>query len=67
LKEYDRLYTELRKFIPKDKYKEYDNEYLSRKTLTKKFIVPFINKYVDVKKLQKKLKGIKFSRRVLSF
>lgn len=56
LKESDRLYTGFREFIPKIKYKEYDNEYLSRKTHTKKFMVSFINKYVDVKKLSKKVK-----------
>jgi hypothetical protein len=56
LKESDRLYNGFREFIPKDKYKEYDNEYLSRKTHTKKFMVSFINKYVDVKKLSKKIK-----------
>ena len=56
LKESDRLYTGFREFVPKDKYKEYDNEYLSRKTHTKKFMVSFINKYVDVKKLSKKVK-----------
>ena len=56
MKESDRLYTGFREFVPKDKYKEYDNEYLSRKTHTKKFMVSFINKYIDVKKLSKKVK-----------
>ena len=56
MKESDRLFTGFREFIPKHKYKEYDNEYLSRKTHTKKFMVSFINKYVDVKKLSKKVK-----------
>ena len=56
MKESDRLYTGFREFIPKDKYKRYDNEYLSRKTHKKKFMVSFINKYIDVKKLSKKVK-----------
>ena len=55
MKESDRLYTGFREFISKDQYKEYDKEYFSRKRPSKQFMVSFINRYVDVKKLSKKV------------
>ena len=39
-----RLYNELRKFVDKDKVREYDKEFFVQKSLTYKFLIPYFNK-----------------------
>ncbi len=50
------LYEGFRKYVPKKKLSDYDNDFLSRKIYTVKFMVGFIDKYVNVKYYHKKLK-----------
>ena len=46
-----RLYRNFRRFVKKQELDSYDKEFLSREKHTYKFMIPFINKYVDIKKL----------------
>lgn len=50
-----RLYNELRKFVDKDKVREYDNEFFSQKSLTYKFLIPYLNKYMNLELVKDKM------------
>ena len=55
MKDSDKFYTGFRDFVDKEKLKEYDNEYFSRKRPTYRFMIPFIYKYIDIESLQNKV------------
>ena len=55
MKKCDKLYIGFRKFVPKDKLINFDNEYFKKKTRTYKFMIPFILKYINIKKLNYQL------------
>ena len=55
MKDCDKLYLGFRKFIQKEKLRDYDNEFFEKKRHTYKFMIPFIYKYVNVDKLKNKL------------
>ena len=46
-----RLYCNFRRFVKKQELDGYDKEFLSKEKHTYKFMIPFINKYVNIKKL----------------
>ena len=51
------LYKGFRPYVPKKKLSDYDNEFLSRKIYTVKFITSFIKKYVNLKYYTKRPKN----------
>ena len=50
-----RLYNELRKFVDKDKVREYDNEFFGQKSLTYKFLIPYFNRYMNLELVKDKI------------
>lgn len=50
------LYDGFRKYVPKKKLSDYDNEFLNRKSYTVKFMVKLIESYVNLKYYHKNLK-----------
>ncbi len=51
----DLFYIGFRGFVDKEKLKDYDNEYYSKKRHSYKSMIPFINKYIDIDSLQNKV------------
>ena len=55
MKKCDKLYIGFRKFVPKERLRDYDKEFFKKSTRTYKFMIPYIHKYVNVDKLRNKL------------
>ena len=53
MKEADRLYIGFRDFVDNERIKQYDEEFFSRKNHPIKFMVSYINKFVNVNLLVK--------------
>ncbi|WP_370477339.1 hypothetical protein [Tamlana flava] len=53
------LFEGFRPYVPKKKLQDYDNEFLSRKVYTIKFITELIKKYVNLKYYHKRPKDPK--------
>jgi hypothetical protein len=51
------LYEGFRLYVPKKKLADYDNDFLSRKRYTIKFMTSLIKKYVNIKYYHKKPKN----------
>ena len=43
-----RLYNELRKFVDKDKVRDYDNDFFAKKSHSYKSMLNFIKKYMNI-------------------
>ena len=56
---YQRLYDELRQYLEKDKVKEYDVDFFSKKRQSKKSMNLFLNKYFDIETIKYQLTGSK--------
>ena len=56
---YQRLYDELRQYLEKDKVKEYDVDFFSKKRQSKKSMNIFLNKYFDIETIKYQLTGSK--------
>ena len=54
---YQRLYDELRQYVEKDKVKEYDVDFFSKKRQSKKSMNLFLNKYFDIETIKYQLTG----------
>ena len=54
---YQRLYDELRQYLEKDKVKEYDVDFFSKKRQSKKSMNLFLNKYFDIETIKYQLTG----------
>ena len=50
-----KIFEELRKFVEREKIQEYDNEFFGQKSLTYKFIIPFLEKYINIKLVRNKI------------
>ena len=50
------FYEGFRKYVPKKKLADYDNEFFNRKSYNVKFVVQFIEKYVNLSYYHKNLK-----------
>ena len=56
---YQRLYDELRQYVEKDKVREYDVDFFSKKRQSKKSMNLFLNKYFDIEIIKYQLTGSK--------
>ena len=56
---YQRLYDELRQYVEKDKVREYDVDFFSKKRQSKKSMNIFLNKYFDIETIKYQLTGSK--------
>ena len=56
---YQRLYDELRQYVEKDKVREYDVDFFSKKRQSKKSMNIFLNKYFDIETVKYQLTGSK--------
>ena len=54
---YQRLYDELRQYLEKDKVKEYDVDFFSKKRQSKKSMNALLNKYFDIESIKYQLTG----------
>tara|TARA_B110000285_G_C14971999_1_gene537035 strand:+ start:159 stop:461 length:303 start_codon:yes stop_codon:yes gene_type:complete len=50
-----RLYNELRKFVDIKKVLAYDNEFFDNKKRSYKFMIPFLEKYINIKLVRNKI------------
>ena len=50
-----RLYNELRKFVDIKKVLDYDNEFFDNKKRSYKFMIPFLEKYINIKLVRNKI------------
>ncbi|MDA7729647.1 hypothetical protein N8831_02520 [Flavobacteriaceae bacterium] len=50
-----RLYNELRKFVDIKKVLDYDNEFFDNKKRSYKFMIPFLEKYINIKLFRNKI------------
>ena len=50
-----RLYNELRKFVDIQKVLDYDNEFFDNKKRSYKFMIPFLEKYINIKLVRNKI------------
>ena len=54
-----RLYNELRKFVDIKKVLAYDNEFFDNKKRSYKFMIPFLEKYINIQLVRTKITDTK--------
>lgn len=67
MKDSDKLYLGFRDFVVTENLKDYDNDYFSRKKPTYKFMIPFINKYINIETLKNQVTDTSQTRLITFF
>jgi hypothetical protein len=67
LKDSDKLYLGFRDFVVTENLKDYDNDYFSRKKPSYKFMIPFINKYINIETLKNQVTDTSQTRLITFF
>ena len=67
MKDSDKLYLGFRDFVVTENLKDYDNDYFSRKKPSYKFMIPFINKYINIETLKNQVTDTSQTRLITFF